>query len=192
MLTLRRHPERSEGSAVCPLSVNCAKHLQYLLRRKQMQILRCAQDDSVGDFFSSLFRDTPSCGAAAELERKSDMGDSNANQATSPSAINVCLGSVLAAFKNIKNRGNELKDLLQRQGITEMAASKRTHFRAEKGAIGAERSGISRAVRGRLAVPWLKRSGAIRGRASPTPTRMHEGDGRARNFVLARTIRECL
>ncbi len=63
-----------------------------------------------------------------------------------------------AAFENIKNRGNELKDLLQRQGITEIAASKRTHFRAEKAAIGAERSIISRIVGGRLAVPW---AGAI-------------------------------
>jgi hypothetical protein len=70
-------------------------------------------------------------------------------------ALLICLGAVLAAaFKNIKNRGNELKDLLQRQGITEIATSKRTHFRAEKAAIGAERSGISRVVGGRLAVPW--------------------------------------
>jgi hypothetical protein len=80
----------------------------------------------------------------------------------------IFLGAVLAAaFKKTKNRGNELKDLLQRQGITEIVLSKRTHFRAEKAAIGAERSGISRIVR--LAVPWLKRSCAIRGRASPTP-----------------------
>jgi len=57
----------------------------------------------------------------------------------------ICLGALLAGvLKNIKNRGNELKDLLQREGITEIAASKRTHFRAEKAAIGAERSGISR------------------------------------------------
>jgi hypothetical protein len=70
-------------------------------------------------------------------------------------ALLICLGAVLAAaFKNIKNRGNELKDLLQRQGITEMAASKRTHFRAENAAIGAERTAISRIVGGRLAVPW--------------------------------------
>ncbi len=74
-------------------------------------------------------------------------------------ALLVWIGSVLAAaFDNIKNRGNELKDLLQRQGITEIAASKRTHFRAEKAAIGAERSIISRIVGGRLAVPW---AGAI-------------------------------
>jgi hypothetical protein len=54
------------------------------------------------------------------------------------------MGAVLAAaFKNIKNRGNELKDLLQIQGIIEIAPSKRTHFCAEKAAIGAERSGIS-------------------------------------------------
>jgi hypothetical protein len=82
-------------------------------------------------------------------------------------ALLIFLGAVLAAaFKNIKNRGNELKDLLQRQGIAEIAASKRTHFRAEKAALGAERSGISRIVR--LAVPWLKRSCAIQGGASPT------------------------
>jgi hypothetical protein len=86
------------------------------------------------------------------------------------SALLIWMVTVLAAaFKNIKNRGNELKDLLQRQGIAEIAISKRTHFRAEKAAIGAERSAISRIVR--LAVPWLERSCAIRGRASPTPTR---------------------
>jgi hypothetical protein len=73
-------------------------------------------------------------------------------------------------LKNIKNRGNELKDLLQRQGITEIASSKRTHFCAEKAAIGAERIGISRIVVGRLAVPGPERSHTIRGRASPTPT----------------------
>jgi len=33
-----------------------AKHLQYLLKNKQMQILRFAQDDSGADFFRSLFR----------------------------------------------------------------------------------------------------------------------------------------
>jgi hypothetical protein len=77
------------------------------------------------------------------------------------------IGAVFAAaFKKIKNRGNELKDLLQRQGITEIAASKRTHFCAERAAIGVERSGISRTVGGRLAVPRLKWSGAIRGRAA--------------------------
>jgi hypothetical protein len=84
------------------------------------------------------------------------------------SALLIWMVTVLAAaFKNIKNRGNELKDLLQGQGITEIAASKRTHFRAEKAAIGAERSGISRIVG--LAVPWLERSYTIRGRASPSP-----------------------
>ena len=46
--------------------------------------------------------------------------------------------SALQSATKYKNRGNELKDLLQRQGITEIAASKRTHFRAEKAAIGAE------------------------------------------------------
>jgi hypothetical protein len=61
-----------------------------------------------------------------------------------PAALPICLGAVLAAFKKIKNRGKELKDLLQRQGITEIAASKRTHFCAEKAAIGAERGGISK------------------------------------------------
>jgi hypothetical protein len=88
-------------------------------------------------------------------------------RATQLRALLIWMVAVLAAaFKNIKNRGNELKDLLQRQGIIEIAASKRTHSRAEKAAIGAERSGISRIVRS--AVPWLKRSCAIRGRASPT------------------------
>ena len=73
-------------------------------------------------------------------------------RATQLRALLIWMVAVLAtAFKNIKNRGNELKDLLQRQGITEIATSKRTHFRAEKAAIGAERSGISRIVR--LAVP---------------------------------------
>ena len=31
-----------------------AKHLQYLLEHKQMQILRSAQDDNPGDLFRSL------------------------------------------------------------------------------------------------------------------------------------------
>ncbi len=38
-----------------------AKHLQYLVENKQMQILRCAQDDSPGTFF------------AARLEAVSDL-----------------------------------------------------------------------------------------------------------------------
>ncbi len=68
----------------------------------------------------------------------------------------------------IKNRGNELKDLLQRQGITEIATSKRTHFRAEKAVIGSKRSGFSSIVGGRLAVPWRERACAIRvGQALP-------------------------
>ena len=53
------------------------------------------------------------------------------------------------SIQEIENRGNELKDLLQRQGITEIVTSKRTHFCAEKAALGAERSGISRIVGGR-------------------------------------------
>jgi hypothetical protein len=88
-------------------------------------------------------------------------------RATQLRAALICLGAVLAAFKKIKNRGNELKDLLQRQGITEIAASKRTHFRAEKAAVGAQRGGISRIVEGRLAVPRLKWSGAITAESSP-------------------------
>jgi hypothetical protein len=65
-------------------------------------------------------------------------------------ALLIWMGAVLAAvFTKIKNRGNELKDLLQRQGITEIAASKRTHFRAERAPVGAERSGISRIVTAR-------------------------------------------
>jgi hypothetical protein len=60
----------------------------------------------------------------------------------------ICLAAVLvAAFKNIKNRGNELKDLLQRKGITETALSKRTRFRAEKVRIEAKESTISGARR---------------------------------------------
>ena len=70
----------------------------------------------------------------------------------------TCLAAVVAAFKIIKNRGNELRDLLERQGITEIVALKRTHFRAEKAALASEGSGISRIVGGWLAVPW---TGAI-------------------------------
>ena len=84
-------------------------------------------------------------------------------------AVLICLGAVLsAAFKKIKNRGNELKDLLQRQGITEIAASKRTHFRAER---SGHRRGTKRHFEDctGMAVPWLERSYTIRGRASPTP-----------------------
>ncbi len=64
-------------------------------------------------------------------------------------AVLVWIGAVLAVtFTNIKNRGNELKELLQRQGITEIAASKRTHFRAEETApIAVERGGIRRLSR---------------------------------------------
>jgi len=31
-----------------------AKHLQYVVENKQMRILRCAQDDSLGEFFRNL------------------------------------------------------------------------------------------------------------------------------------------
>ena len=34
--------------------LSAAKHLQYLLENKQMQILRFARDDRQGDFFRSL------------------------------------------------------------------------------------------------------------------------------------------
>ena len=34
--------------------LGAAKHLQYLIEDKQLQILRCAQDDSPTDFFSNL------------------------------------------------------------------------------------------------------------------------------------------
>ena len=102
-------------------------------------------------------------------------GDPEA-RATQLRALLISIGAVLAAaFKKIKNRGNELKDLLQRQGITEIANSKRTHFRAEKAAVGAERSGISRIVGGRLAVPWPRRSRAIRGRAGLPPHECPKG-----------------
>jgi hypothetical protein len=69
-------------------------------------------------------------------------------RATQLRALLILMGAVLAAaFKNIKNRGNELKDLLTGQGITEITASKRTHFRAAKAAVGAKRSGFSRQCR---------------------------------------------
>jgi hypothetical protein len=75
-----------------------------------------------------------------------------------PAALFICLCAVLAVtFKNMKNRGNELRDLLQRQGITETAPSKRTDSCAEEAALGAERRGISTVVGGRLAVPWAGR-----------------------------------
>ena len=35
--------------------LSAAKHLQYLLENKQMQILRFAQDDSIDEFFRSRF-----------------------------------------------------------------------------------------------------------------------------------------
>jgi len=56
----------------------------------------------------------------------------------------ICLAAVVAAFKKIKNRGNELKDLLQRQGITEIATSKRTHFGDCHGLPSPGRSGLTR------------------------------------------------
>jgi hypothetical protein len=34
--------------------LSAANHLQYLLEKKSMQILRFAQDDRVGAFFSTL------------------------------------------------------------------------------------------------------------------------------------------
>jgi hypothetical protein len=37
-----------------PVTLSAAKHLQYLLENKSMQILRCAQDDRVGAFFRIL------------------------------------------------------------------------------------------------------------------------------------------
>ena len=47
-------------------------------------------------------------------------------------ALLTWMVAILAVFKKIKNRGNELRDLLQRQGIAEIASSKRTHFRAQE------------------------------------------------------------
>ena len=35
--------------------LSTAKHLQYLVENKHMQILRCAQDDSITALFRSLF-----------------------------------------------------------------------------------------------------------------------------------------
>ena len=81
------------------------------------------------------------------LEEKGTITSVNAATA----ALLVWIGSVLAAaFENIKNRGNELKDLLQRQGITEMAASKRTHFGAQNEAIDAPGA---RQARAKTALP---------------------------------------
>jgi hypothetical protein len=58
-------------------------------------------------------------------------------------ALLIWMGAVLAAvFTKIKNRGNELKDVLQRQGITEIAASKRTHFGDCPGLPSPGRSGL--------------------------------------------------
>ena len=116
-------------------------------------------------------RDVPK-GQAGTGDSSQPVPDPTRQAARRQAALLIFLGAVLAAaFKKIKNRGNELKDLLQRQGITEIAASKRTQFRAENAAICAQRSGISRIVGGRFAVPWLERSYTIRGRASPTPAR---------------------
>ncbi len=62
-----------------------------------------------------------------------------------PAALFICLRAVLAViFKNMKNRGNELKDLLQRQGITVIMALKRTHFRAEEAALAEATAGLRR------------------------------------------------
>jgi hypothetical protein len=113
-------------------------------------------------------------------------------RATQLRALLIWMVAVLAAaFKNIKNRGNELKDLLQRQGISEIATSKRTHFRAQKVRIEAKKSTISGARRavvraGRACVPrhsrdklshnqpfrrWAVRAThvAVRGRAQMSP-----------------------
>ncbi len=48
------------------LRVNSAKHLQYLVGDKQMQILRCAQNDMVGGFLISLLGRSLLGGAALE------------------------------------------------------------------------------------------------------------------------------
>jgi hypothetical protein len=40
-----------------------AKHLHYLLENKQMQMLRSAQDGSLGDFFHSLLEFKSGCEA---------------------------------------------------------------------------------------------------------------------------------
>jgi len=62
-----------------------------------------------------------------DIMSSQDIRDPATQAVSPPAALLICLVAVLAAaFKDIKNRGNELKDLLQRQGIAEMAASKRT------------------------------------------------------------------
>ena len=66
-----------------------------------------------------------------------------------PAALFICLCAVLAVtFKNVKNRGNELKELLQRQGITEIVALKRTHCRAEEAALAEATAGLARHIFG--------------------------------------------
>ena len=85
-----------------------------------------------------------------------DIRELTRQAARRPAALLIWMVAVLAAaFKKIKNRGNELRDLLQRQGITETAASKRTQFGDCHG----------------LPSPGPGRSYTIRGRASSTPTR---------------------
>ena len=111
---------------------------------------------------------TSSCEVCDVPKGQAGTGDSiqpvpdPASQAVRQSvALLIWIAAVLAAaFKNIKNRGNELKDLLQIQGIIEIAPSKRTHFCAEAAVIAAERGGISTIVGGWLAVPWPSPEGA--------------------------------
>ena len=47
--------------------LSAAKHLQYLLENKSMQILRFAQDDRAGAFFSILIAPKPR-GTVIELQ----------------------------------------------------------------------------------------------------------------------------
>ena len=65
-----------------------------------------------------------------------------------PGVRAILLGAVLAAFEHIRNRGNELNDLLQRQGITEIVALKRTHFRAEGAGLAEPTAGLPRHIFG--------------------------------------------
>jgi len=94
-------------------------------------------------------------------------------RATQLRALLILIGAVLAAaFKKIKNRGNELKDLLQRQGITEIATSKRTLFCIQKAVIG-----LLLDMKILHAIPLLDKEGpgAVDRQAIPTPPPSEEG-----------------
>jgi hypothetical protein len=110
--------------------------------------------------------------------------------ASGTGALLIWLGALLAAaFKEIKNRGNELKDLLQRQGITEIASSKRTHFGDCHGSPSPGRSDLTRSGVGQ-ALP-------LRIRAERAAIGAPEGGvwkrcRRKRNDSVSQSSRSCL